>query len=109
MLTGTLTMKPLPGRREEFLSIVRSTVGPARVMKGCIGCHLSTEVGEEDLITIQTQWESQADLDDYLRSQRFSEILVAMDLLKEPPEIRFDKILRSTDMEAVKKARGRQT
>lgn len=105
MLLGTLRMKAEPAKREEFLRIMRATIGPTRAMRGCISCLLYKAADDDNVIAVQTRWESREDLYAYLRTRDFRGLLVAMDLLQEPPEVTFDHVSRSEGLEMVEKAR----
>ncbi len=105
MLLGTLRMKAEPAKREELLRIMRATIGPTRVMRGCISCLLSRAVDDDNLIAVHTRWGSRDDLNAYLRTREFKGLLVAMDLLQEPPEVTFDNVSHSEGLEMVEKAR----
>jgi quinol monooxygenase YgiN len=54
------------------------------------------------------EWKNRADLDDYIKSDRFSVLLGTKSLLCEPPQIEIHTISHSEGMESVKAARGKR-
>jgi quinol monooxygenase YgiN len=105
MVTGTLLMTVKPDKRDELLKVLAGTVEPTRVMPGCINCVLCADVLNRNRVAIHTAWGTQDDLDRFMCTREFTELLLATDLLEEEPEVSFDNVIRSEGMEAVRKAR----
>jgi len=55
------------------------------------------------------EWETREDLDDHLKSDRFSVLLGTKSLLCEAPHIEIHTVSHSEGMETVKAARGKRT
>jgi hypothetical protein len=53
------------------------------------------------------EWESRKSLQKHIRSDDFQTILDIIDLAKEPPEIKFNKVSLVRGFEMVKKLRGK--
>jgi quinol monooxygenase YgiN len=105
MVTGTLLMTVKPDKRDELLKVLAGTVEPTRVMPGCINCVLCADVLNRNRVAIHTAWGTQDDLDRFMCTREFTELLLATDLLEEKPVVSFDNVIRSEGMEAVRKAR----
>jgi quinol monooxygenase YgiN len=105
MVTGTLQMTVKTDKRDELMQVLGGSVEPTRVMAGCICCGLYVDTQDSNRFAFHTTWETQDDLNCFMRTREFTALLLATDLLDEEPLMRFDDILRSEGMEAVRKAR----
>jgi len=57
-------------------------------------------------ILLDELWLSEAELQHHLRSERYRKILLVVEMAQEPPEIRFDIIVRSSGVDTIEKARN---
>ena len=92
MIIATLRLKVRAEKRGEFLRAVRSTLEPTGVEPGCLSCRFYQDIENENAFTLVEEWESQADLERHLRTDTFRMLLFLMDLLTEPPEIKFNAV-----------------
>jgi quinol monooxygenase YgiN len=95
-----------PQVRKEAVKILRSVLGPTQYTVGCINCGLYEEIVDQNIIVIYQEWASQEDLDKYLRSDEYKRILVAMDMGRVPPEVKFIQVAHTGGLEMVEAARG---
>jgi len=106
MIHGTIRM-PLPGRKiEEALEILRSFAEQTRFDPGCISCRIYHDVQEEHVIMIEELWRSQEELEQHLRSTKYRNVLLVVEMAHKEPEIRFSAFSHSTGIETIEKARG---
>ena len=107
MILVIMEMTVLPAKREEFLQTVHALVQSIRKEKGCIKCSACREIEDENTFCMIEGWESQEELDCYLRSDLFEVLLGTKNFLSKPWEINFSTVSSTTVIEAVKKARGK--
>ena len=105
MILVTLRMKVRHEKRQEYLKTVRGMLEPTSVEPGCISCRFYQDIENTNAFTFVEEWESQADLEKHLRTDTFRVLLYMMDLLSEPPEIKFNSVADTSGMEAIKAAR----
>jgi quinol monooxygenase YgiN len=79
-------------KRVEVLDVLATLKEPTMVSKGCRACHVLQDVNNENILTYIERWDTLADLEDHMRSERFRRLLPYIDLSVEPPEVEFDAI-----------------
>jgi quinol monooxygenase YgiN len=105
MLRSTIRMRIPPQKRSEALLILVSLSEQVQFEKGCISCRLYCGVEDEDVILLEELWSNFEDLHRHLRSHRYRELLLVVEMAAEPPEIRFDTIAQTSGMETIEQAR----
>jgi quinol monooxygenase YgiN len=105
MIIVTLSMVVKPEERENLLEIVRMIVEPTRVEKGCLSYHCYQDVEDENAFVILEHWQTQQDLERFIQSRNYQQLLTAMELLAEAPEIKINAISYTAGLEAIEKAR----
>ncbi len=105
MIVVTLRILAPPERRDEIVHTLRALVEPTAIRRGNISCRLYQEIEDENALTLIEEWESQADVDNHIRSDDFRKILAVMDMSSEPPEIGFNRISETAGMEKVRSVR----
>jgi len=85
-----------------------SMIGPTENESGCLGCHLSRDVENNNVFNLTEEWATRENLEEYIKSDRFSVLLGTKSLLCEPQQIEIHTVSRSEGMEAVKTARGKK-
>jgi quinol monooxygenase YgiN len=106
MIHASVRMKFVPGRFAEARDILLALVEPTQVTPGCLGCDIYQDLRERYVLLFEQWWETQADLDRYLRSDAYRRVIVAMEMAKEHPLIRFSEISHSTGLETIERARS---
>ena len=106
MIIVTLSMVVKPEEKENLLEIVRMILEPTRVEKGCLNYHCYQDVEDENAFVILEQWQTQQDLERFIQSRNYQQLLTAMELLTEAPEIKINAISYTAGLEAIKRARG---
>ncbi len=105
MIVSNTKISVKPENRKEFLQTLNSLIGKVRHGKGCVSYNLYQDVENENAFILIEEWETQSDLDNHLRSDRFGVLLGALNLLSEAPEIRFNTLAHTTGIEALKASR----
>ena len=92
-------------KRNELLNTCRSITDQTRHESGCKSSRLSQDNGNENIITLEQQWEQRSFLNDYFRSDHFSVLLGAMKLLGRTYDIRINGGNQKEGRDTVKRAR----
>jgi quinol monooxygenase YgiN len=106
MIHASVRMKFVPGKFAEARDILLGLVEPTQFTHGCLGCDIYQDLRERYVLLFEQWWETQADLDRYLRSDPYQRVLLAMEMAMEHPLIRFSEISRSAGLETIEKARS---
>jgi len=94
-----------PEKRNEALGILRSVTQQSRFHPGCLSSTVYNDVELDNVIMIEELWSNEEALEGHLRSDEYYKVLIVAEMSVTPPEIRFDKILSSTGIETIEKAR----
>ncbi len=73
--------------------------GPTEVSRGCRACRIVQDVEDENVLTYIVTWETQEDLEEHLRCERFRRLLPYVEMSREPPEVNFSTIDQVRGME----------
>lgn len=90
------------------MEIVNGILEPTRVKRGCLGYHFCQEVDAEHTFIILEQWATQQDLEEFIASESYHQLLTAMELLAEPPEVKINAVAYTAGLEAVRAVRERR-
>jgi quinol monooxygenase YgiN len=93
---------------KELSQTLLAIVSQIRRGKGCMGCDVLRNVEDENRYRLIGKWKSKNDCNNHLRSEEFSVLLGAMNLLQKRPEIRFDVVSSTKGIEEIHKARDEQ-
>ena len=105
MIIAILRMVVRPEKRKEVEQIVRGILESTRVQRGCLSYSFSRDVEDMNAYFILERWSTQADLEEFIRSESYRKLLAAMELLSEPPEVTINAISYTAGLEAIKAAR----
>ena len=89
MITVTISMYVPPEKTKEFLQTMLFIIKSVREEPGCLSYHFYQDMEEKNKFRLVGKWSSQEDMYNHLRSDTFSILLGAMNLLKESPDIKF--------------------
>jgi quinol monooxygenase YgiN len=101
MIIACVRIIPLPGKQEEILGILRHVQGMMHATTGCLACSIYEECADEPAIFYVEQWRSQKELHRHIQSRLYLQVLTALDLAREPPEICFHEVASSQNMELI--------
>ena len=105
MILFSLRVCVPPPRRADFLQSVGALLEPTRVLPGCLGCRLYTDIEDPNAFTLAEEWESQAALDRHLTSSAYKTLVAAIELSAVPPAIHFDSVAQRAGIEVIESAR----
>jgi len=106
MVILTISVNAQPSKRKELLSACREITDQTRREKGCLGCSLSQDIDNEDIMNIEETWQHRSYLAEHFRSDIFSALLGAVKLLGETQEFRINDGSQTEGLEAVQAARS---
>jgi quinol monooxygenase YgiN len=105
MILVTLSVVPMPDRREEMVAVFWMLLGPLRVEPGCLACELYEEVGEGGSLLYLEEWETAEQLERHMRSARYERLLAVMEASARPPVLRYHKVSDAKGMEYLQAVR----
>ena len=92
MIQASLRLVAPDQKREEILGVLSCLKGPAEATKACLACRIFQDVDDENVLTYLVTWETQEDLEEHLRSDRFRRLLPYIEMSRAPPEVAFSTI-----------------
>jgi len=101
------TMNVFSDKRTEVMQTLLSMIEPIENVKCCLSCHVFRDIEEKNVFSLLEEWETREDLDDHIKSDRFSVLLGTKSLLCEPLQIEIHTVSHSEGMETVKATRGK--
>ena len=105
MVILTISVNARSSKHNELLSASRSITDQTRLESGCKSSRVSQDNDNENIITLEQQWEQWPSLNNYFRSDHFSALLGAMKWLGRTYEIRINGGTQEEGWDAVKRAR----
>ena len=99
----------LPEKQREVLQTLLSLIASLEKEKGCLSYDIYSDIEDESIFNLISEWESRQSLDDHLRSDRFSILLGIKSLLCEPLRFEILTVSNSEGAEAVNIARKKCT
>jgi quinol monooxygenase YgiN len=88
-----ITMNALSEKRTEVMQTLLSMIDPTENESGCLRCHISRDIEYSNCFGLIVEWETRKDLDDCIKSDRFSVLPgKGMDLLSMDEAPAFFKI-----------------
>lgn len=94
-------MKVLPEKRMELLQTIASLSGSISMEKGCQRSDFCQSIGDENRFFFLEEWNTQENLMTHLKSERFSVLRGAINLLREPYEMMFHTVFHLKGMEEI--------
>ena len=105
MIIFRTTMNVFLDKRTEVMQTLLSMIEPIENVRGCLSCHVFRDIKEKNVFSLIEEWETREDLDDHIKSDRFSVLLGTKSLLCEPLQMEIHTVSHSEGMETVKAAR----
>jgi quinol monooxygenase YgiN len=101
MILLIIRMKVLSEKRMELLQTIVSLIGSIRTEKGCKRCGFFQSMEDENRFCLLEEWDTQENMMSHLKSGRFKVLRGAMNLLKEPYEMKFHTVLQLAGTERI--------
>ena len=100
-----ITMNALLEKRIEVMQTLLSMIEPMENEKGCRSCDVLLDIQDKNVFSLIEEWETRKDLDDHIKSNRFSVLLGTKSLLCELLHIEIHTVSHSEGMEAINSLR----
>ena len=108
MIIFGITMNVLLEKRTEVMQTLLSMIEPTENERGCQSCHVFRDIEDKNVFSLMEEWETRENLDDHIRSDRFSVLLGTKSLLCEPLKIQIFTVSDSEGIEAVNSVRKKK-
>lgn len=105
MIDATIKLSVPTEKRKEVLQTIQTLLNSIRSEPGCISCYCCVDAEADHIIIFRQEWKSNEDLASHLKSDNFSVLLGAMQLLSVAPEIKFNTIASTAGPETITLAR----
>jgi quinol monooxygenase YgiN len=105
MVRSTIRLLIPLEKQSEALEILGSIIEQIQFEQGCISSRLYQDIREKLAIMFEEIWTNENDLKRHLQSDKYSRVLLVIEMASESPEIRFDTIAESSGVETIEKAR----
>jgi quinol monooxygenase YgiN len=92
MIQASLRIVAPEGKREEILGVLLRLKGPTEVAKGCRSCRILQDAEDDHVLTYLVQWDTEREVEEHLRSERFRRLLPYIEMSVDPPEVDFSTI-----------------
>ena len=77
------------GQTRAINNALHSVASEVRTMRGCVGCSVSTDLGNRGIVRYTEEWLTESDLRARLRSDTFAHLITLIDDAMQPPRIEF--------------------
>ena len=94
MIQACLRIAAPADKLDEVLDVLRCLKGPTEVSKGCRVCRVLQDAEDKRVFTYLVQWDTQDDVEEHFRSERFRRLLPYIEMSVEPPEVDVSAIER---------------
>ena len=88
-----IKMKLFPEKEKEFLQTIQAISERIKMAKDCLNFHMYDEVGRKSTYCLVEEWRTQKALDHHMKSDTFSVLMGALNLLSEKPSITVSKCI----------------
>jgi len=95
-------------KRAEVLDVLRGLKGPTEVSRGCHACRILQDAEDAGVFTYLVQWDTQDELVEHFRGERFRRLLPYIDMSLEPPEVDVSAVDRVGGMDFLVSVLGTQ-
>ena len=109
MIIVRITMNALIEKRTEVMQTLISMIEPTENGRGCLSCRISRDIEDKNVFSLIEEWETREDLDNHIRSDRFSVLLGTKSLLCEPQQIEIHTVSQSEGMEVIHATRNKKS
>ena len=106
MVIATFRLFPAREQRRHLLSLLRAIQGPIKVQPHCTSCQVYEEDGYDEAVLYLEQWDSEPEFHRHVRSDRYRQVLEAVELSRRAPEIRFHQVSSTRGIDLLEELRS---
>jgi quinol monooxygenase YgiN len=92
MIQASFRIVAPEGKREEILDVLLCLKGPTEVATGCRACWILQDAEDDHVLIYLVKWDTEREIEEHLRSERFRRLLPYIEMSVEPPKIDFSTI-----------------
>ncbi len=92
MIQASFRIVAPEGKRQELLDVLLCLKGPTEVARGCRACRILQDAEDDHVLTYLVRWDTQQEIEEHIRSERFRRLLPYIEMSVEPPEVDFSTI-----------------
>lgn len=108
MIVVRIIMNVLPEKQKEVMQTLLSMVEPPGKKSGYLNYGIFRDIEDKNVFNLISEWKTRQDLDDHIKSYRFSVLLGTKSLLCEPLKIQIFTVSNSEGIEAVNSVRKKR-
>ena len=108
MIVVRMIMKVLPEKHKEVMQTLLSMIEFPGKDNRYLSYGIFCDIENKNVFNLISEWETRKDLDDHIRSYRFSVLLGTKSLLCEPLEIQIFTVSKSEGIESVNSIRKKR-
>ena len=108
MIIAKITMSALSEKRKEVFQTLLSMVAAIRQEKGCRSCQGFLDIENESVFNLVGEWQTYADLERHIRSDRFGVLVGSRILLDKNQEIQVYTVSHTEGSGIVNAVRGKK-
>jgi quinol monooxygenase YgiN len=105
LIRSSIRLKIPLKKQSEALDLLESVREQTQFESSCRHVRIYRQTNTSETIMIEEVWTDEQDLNRHLKSDAYHRILLVMEMAAAAPEIRFDKIIQSSGIETIVKAR----
>ena len=106
MFIVILKLDALPKKCLELRQTLQALNKSTPKDKGCLSHTVFQDIENDNSFSLVQLWQNREDLDNHLRSDKFTVLMGTRSLLSRPSEITMNEVAHSTGWEAVEAVRG---
>lgn len=103
-MTVEWRVRPQQGRG--VLSALQTLMNRTRCEPGCVSCSLETDVGEHLTLKLREEWQTEQDMERYVRSGQFVSLAILIESAKECPSLQFELPTGTRGLDWAEEIRG---
>ncbi len=108
MIVVRIIMNVLPEKQKEVMQTLLSMVESPGKENGCLNYGIFCDIEDKNVFNLISEWKTRQDLDDHIKSYRFSVLLGTKSLLCEPLKFQIFTVSDSEGIEAVNSVREKR-
>jgi quinol monooxygenase YgiN len=108
MIVVRIIMNVLPEKQKEVMQTLLSMVEPPGKISGFLSYGIFCDIEDKNVFNLISEWKTRQDLDDHIKSYRFSVLLGTKSLLCEPLKFQIFTVSDSEGIEAVNSVREKR-
>lgn len=89
MVIAAYFLKTIESNTEKVLEVIRSIETPLQFYRGCRKATSWQNPEDHEMLMVSETWETQADLENYIKSPLYRRMLEVFEMCSEKPEIQF--------------------